>query len=297
MKIEILLETCVKKVNICVICEDTGELEGKPGRKIRVNPELKNEFYNWMLKRISEETAKKYVRLIGNISLTELREQYDRVTDKRNFAKAIRKFLNYLNETGRLSDRELASLKKQVPIPKTNADNNVPSDDDIREAFCYFSMMRKDLYTVAKLLLYSGARARHVVNMINNFSEKNLLKVNDFARYNLNIDNNTKKAYCIYFPAELVNDLRNVKVTMNSVRCDLNYVASSRRTVSAKYIRKWFNNLLVRMKVDKDVRNFILSRSSEIHKSVEAEHYLELVALADEVYPEIMREIKKRIRV
>jgi intergrase/recombinase len=204
MKIEILLETCVKKVNICVVYEP----EEKEASRIRISPELKNEFYNWMLKRISEETAKKYVRLIDNLSLTEIREQYDRVKDKRNFAKAIRKFLSYLNETGHISDSELKSLKKLVPIPKTNADNNIPSDDDIREAFCYFSMMRKDLFTVAKLLLYSGARARHVVKMINSFNKRNLVRVDDFARYNLDIDNNTKKAYCIYFPAELVNDLK-----------------------------------------------------------------------------------------
>jgi len=202
-----------------------------------------------------------------------------------------------LYETERISIYDVDNLKKLVPIPKTKPDNNVPTDQDIKEAFCYFSAMRKDIYTTARIILYSGARARHVVKMINEFDESKLTVLNSFARYSINIENNTKKAYYIYFPANLINNVKEINITKNSVKCDLNYLTTSRRVVSPKYIRKWFNNLLVRMKVDKDIRNFILSRSSEIHKSVEAENYLELTALADEVYPEIMKEIRKRIRV
>ncbi len=272
---------------------------GNNGGKINYL-ELKEDFSKWLLQRVSRETAKKYLRLLDGFTVFDrdsIKRNYDQTPDKRNYAKAVRNFLNYLNEIDVLSRDEVEKLKRLVPIPKTKPDNSVPSDQDIKEAFCYFSAMRKDLYTAARILLYSGARARHVVKMINEFDEKKLTVLDGFARYNINVDNNTKKAYYIYFPANLIDDIRDSNVTVNAVRCDLNYMTTSRRVVSAKYIRKWFNNILVRMKVDRSVRNFILSRSSEIHKSVEADHYLELTALADEVYPKIVEEIRKRIKI
>jgi len=262
--------------------------------------ELKSRFRSWLLKRVSKGTADKYIRLLNNISTFDektIKRNYERVRDKRNFAKAVRKFAEFLQETGYLSKDDVEAIKKLVPIPKTSADNNIPTDEDIREAFCYFSAMKANLYLAARILLYSGARGQHVVEMINNFDSKKLTVIDGFAKYNINIDRGTKKAYYIYFPAEFVDEVKASSISNSAIRCDLNYKTSAMKTVSAKYLRKWFNNLLVRMKVDKDVRNFILGRSGEIHKSVEAEHYLELAALADEVYPKIMSEIRRRIRV
>ncbi|WP_457549353.1 integrase [Archaeoglobus sp.] len=76
----------------------------------------------------------------------------------------------------------------------------------------------------------------------------------------------------------------------------INYKAKSGRLVSAKYIRKWFNNFLVRQKVEKDVRNFILGRIGEIKKSVEGDYYLELLQHADRDYPRAMKKFPIRIK-
>ena len=95
-----------------------------------------------------------------------------------------------------------------------------------------------------------------------------------------------------YIPNWLAEHLKRIEVS-NYVKDSINYKAKSGRAVSPKYIRKWFNNLLVKLKIDKDVRNFIMGRRREIKFSVEADNYLELLQLADEEYMRVLAEISK----
>ena len=98
-------------------------------------------------------------------------------------------------------------------------------------------------------------------------------------------------------PDWLAKKLRKVGVTEDKAKKRINYKAKSGRLVSAKSIRKWFNQLLVKLKVDKDVRNFILGRPGEISRSVESDYYLELLELADEEYPRILENFPFNFRI
>ena len=105
-----------------------------------------------------------------------------------------------------------------------------------------------------------------------------------------------KEGFWIYMPDWLAKRIEKMKIDYG-VKDKLNYKTKSGRTVSAKYIRKWFNNLLVKLRVDKDVRNFILGRRREIKFSVEADNYLELLQLADEEYKRICKEVSKLCQI
>jgi intergrase/recombinase len=261
--------------------------------------EIKPEFERWLKGRISHETARKYFRLLENvdeISVKEISKIYERIGDKNNFSKAVRNLLNFLEDRGLISSKFSQEIKKVIPIRRSQADRQVPSDEDIEEALTNFSRLKDEYRLLVLILLYSGARLRHVIRMLKEFEPRYLTVKGNIARYEIeHLSKGTKSAFYIYMPRWLAEKLRRIEINENGVKSALNYQAKSGKKVSPKYIRKWFNNLLVRLKVDKDVRNFILGRVGEIRSSVEADHYLELLQLADEEYERVLKSfpIKK----
>ena len=122
--------------------------------------EIKPDFEKWLKQRISEETAKKYLRLLENvdeISIKDISSIYERIGDKRNFSKAVRNLLNFLEERGVVSSHFSQELKKRIPIEKCRADRQIPTDSDVREALRYFSSLKEE-YRILVLILSSAVR-------------------------------------------------------------------------------------------------------------------------------------------
>ncbi len=261
--------------------------------------EIKPEFEKWLKQRISYETARKYLRLLENVnevSVKEISEIYEQIGDKNNFSKAVRNLLNFLEERSIISSQFSQEIKKAIPIRRSKADRQIPSDQEIEEALSYFAGLREEYKLLILILLFSGARLRHVLRMLKEFEPRYLTVKGEIARYEVeHLSKGAKSAFYIYMPSWLADKLRKIDINENGVKSALNYQAKSGKKVSPKYIRKWFNNLLVRLRVDKDVRNFIMGRIGEIKSSVEADHYLELLQLADEEYKRVLKSfpIKK----
>ena len=199
-----------------------------------------------------------------------------------------------------IDEKTADKIKKAVPIKRGKGDKVVPTDQDIKEAFEYFKdHLSEDYYLVALILLYSGARLEHVVKMLNEWNPKYLEIKNSFARYEIHhLAEGFKEGFWIYMPTWLAKSINSrLNVSYDYAKQVINYKAKSGRLVSAKYIRKWFNNFLVRQKVEKDVRNFILGRIGEIKKSVEGDFYLELLQHADRDYPRAMRKFPFKFKI
>lgn len=126
--------------------------------------------------------------------------------------------------------------------------------------------------------------------MVEEFNPRYLTLSGIIARYRVtHLTGGPKKAFFIYMPSWLAEKLEKVDLSENYVRRKLRFKASSGKKVSPKYIRQWFNNFLVKQRVDKDIRNFIMGRVGEIQGSIEADRYLELTNLADAEYSRVLR--------
>jgi intergrase/recombinase len=254
--------------------------------------EIKEDFEKWLKSRISLETADRYLDILKD--LDEITPQtlinIYQSRPANNVAKAIRNLVNYLIEKEMIDERTADKIKKAVPIKKGKGDKVVPTNEDIREAFEYFKQkLEPEYYLVALVLLYSGARLEQTLRMLQEWDPKYLVFKDGFARYEIShLSQGYKEGFWIYMPDWLAKKLRKMSDLSKYTKDIINYKAKSGRTVSAKYIRKWFNNLLVKLKVDKDIRNFILGRIGEIKISVEADDYLKLLEQADEEYPRIL---------
>ena len=258
--------------------------------------EIKPEFEKWLKRRISYETAERYLKILENleeVTIDSTTRLY-RSKPTNNTAKAIRNLVNFLEEREQIDPKTASKIRKIAEIKRTKSDKVVPTDEDIKEAFEHFKSLNEDQYLTALILLFSGARLSHVVGMMKKFDPKFLVFKEGFARYEIShLSEGFKEGFWIFMPEWLAEKLP-IKIDYN-VKEAINYKAKSGRTVSPKYIRKWFNNLLVKMKIDKDVRNFIMGRRREIKFSVEADNYLELLQLADEEYKRISEKILELI--
>ncbi len=261
--------------------------------------EIKTDFEKWLKSKISRETAERYLNKLeslGEITVESLTNLYQS-NPTNNTAKAIRNLVNFLEEREIIDPKTANRIRKIAEIKKSKPDKMIPTDEDVREAFRRFKKLRPDDFLVALIILYSGARVKHVLRMLKEFDERYLVFKDGFARYEIShLSEGFKEGFWIYMPDWLAKRLKKVEIDYG-VKDRLNYKTKSGRTVSPKYIRKWFNNLLVKLKIDKDVRNFILGRRREIKFSVEADNYLELLQLADEEYKRIVEEVSKLCQI
>ena len=280
---------------------------------------LRNDFINWFKEKgVKESTYSNYVSILDRTikfviiqSPEQLKEIYNSLDkNKSNFAKGFRNLLNFMVEKKLISKAVAEEFKAAIPIPKSGTDKKIPEDEAILKANEHFRKNLNEIYyLVFQLLVFSGLRLEHLCDMLNNFDPANLEIFEDrgFARYNMSgIGSRNKEAFECYMPSWLGKKLLHLYKKNNGFRVDYQYakkvinykyvkrvevggdVVETTVTVSSKYIRKWTNRFLKKMKVPAAERNFILGRVSEIGKSVEFHNYLDLREDADEEYARIV---------
>jgi intergrase/recombinase len=191
-----------------------------------------------------------------------------------------------------LLDEAIAiKYKRVLKIQKSKSDKQKLENSEILEAFRHFKkILTEEEYLVALLLLFSGMRLRQILRALTSFNRSKLYFVNDrVAKYRIDdVSQGNKEGEYIYMPKWLAEKLRRVELLENQLKRKINYKTESGRVVSAKYLRKWLNNIMAKRKIEKDIRNYILGRTGEINDSVEADNYLLLESLADEAYTELL---------
>ena len=275
----------------------------------------------WFKGKIAEKKWRSYISILDKtIRFTiittpeQLKEIYDSLEkNKANFSKAVRNLLNFMVEKKLIDRYNAEEFKAILPIPKAKTDKKIPEIRAIIEADRFFrTHLNENYYLVFQLMLYSGLRLDHIVDMLNTFDPDKLEIFEDrgFARYNMGeIGSENKEAYECYMPLWLARKL--LEQFKKNCSFDLGYQyakkvirykykveiegVTKQTLVSAKYIRKFVNNLLKKLGVPKDERNFMLGRPSEIEKSVEFTNYIELREDADEYYAEIAPVLTKLI--
>ena len=137
--------------------------------------------------------------------------------------------------------------------------------------------------TLFKLLAFSGLRFREALYLLNNFNRNRLIITNNStARYPLNLERGTKRAFYAYVPEPFAVVLERMDLEEEAAR---QYIG---RRMPSKYIRKWQYNFLISSSVPESVADFIQGRAPS---TVGSMHYLAKVKQADEWYAKVVPEL------
>ena len=258
----------------------------------------RENFAKWLLNRISEETAKSYLNILdktlrGKViteprQLSEILNSFEKRGQRNKFSKAVRNLLNYYIEYYGVDESLILPYRRVLPIEKhVVSEREFITDEDLIEAWQFWrENLDDDLLLVAKLLIFSGLRLRHILRMLETFDESRLYRFDNFARYKaIFVSRGNKRSFWAYMPLQVADEMRKIVISENTAKDVINFKTSSGRTVSAKTIREWHDNFMIRNRIEKMIRNFIQGRAD---KDVEAGHYADLTARADEEYSRIV---------
>ena len=117
------------------------------------------------------------------------------------------------------------------------------------------------------------------------FDKANVIVKGNIARYPVaTVSRRTKKAYWLYMPAEIVEELKQLSHGYYYYEESIRHGG-----VCAKTIRKWHFNKLIELGVPESVAEFIQGRAS---LTVGSTHYLNKTKQADDWYSRIVNSLK-----
>jgi len=253
-----------------------------------------NQFAEWLSDQVTEVVRKDYLkaleRFFGRHSIKTY-EDLEKALRAENYndrvVKGLRKFTTFLEEH-RVIDYHLADdWRRLMKIKKRGVRDVFVTDKEIQEAYKVIKQRGEEKRILFELLVYSGIRLTHAVQLVNTFNYQKVYIVNEkVARYPLfAFSKGKKRGFWAYAPKEFFELLEPIKVNYATTK---DWV--SHEKVSANTIRKWHYTFLILKGVPADVADFIQGRAS---RSVGPTHYLNKTVLADEWYSRVVDEIKK----
>jgi len=248
---------------------------------------LIRDFEDWVSNRVSRETAARYIKKVRAFLSAESTPQKDNKMD----VLALRVLARFLYENTLLSFEEYQKIKMKYKLKQSKPRLEFYSDEEIRDLVVYYQKNKKKKYWLLLMFaVYSGLRRKHLVEFFNTFDQSKIVDIgHDCARYELNIFNNNKKAFFVYAPKELFDELKNLDDGV------INYNNLTKKMSNVKFnkIRKWFYTIAVDTGVNERIIDFIQGRSEE---HLGTKFYLHKMKLADKTYPRIKAEIDKKVK-
>jgi len=254
----------------------------------------RENFIEYLLKirAINRKLAKDYVSALDRLlpqgvrTPKELEQAVIEVGRNDKLVKGLRVFFNYLEdqlELYVLNGYSLDQWRKKVKIPKPRAREVYITDEELKEAYEHIKD-KPELELCFKLLVFSGLRLKHLWLAMKSFDSSNLVIKGNIARYPVShVSKATKKAYWLYMPAELVEELRPFSYNY------WYYQTIRYNRVDANSIRKWHLNKLIELGVPESIADFIQGRASI---TVGSTHYLNKTKQADDWYSRIVDSLK-----
>ena len=148
-------------------------------------------------------------------------------------------------------------LKKACKMKPTGVRAIFISDDEILKAYEHLTRTQpEEIIILFKLLVYSGIRAVHAIELINNFDRSQLIEIKEksIARYPiLEFSKGQKRGYFAYIPLEFAREeLRRINISHRDYTERARY-----KRVSANTIRKWHYNFMIENGFPESVADFI----------------------------------------
>jgi intergrase/recombinase len=227
----------------------------------------------------------RYLKPIENKEIHELSELREIVSSSSSsmVLTVIRAYINFLLENEIINEETAIYFRKALPTRKTNPDNYVPTDMDVKKA--YESIANEKDRLLFQILAFSGIRITELVKMLREFDKSKLITDDKISKYSLNYNRGNKRSQYVYMPTELAMKLHRFYIHKDTVLSSLRKYG-----IAPKYLRKWFYNFLIMNNVPESVGDFIEGRAPE---SVGSMHYLSRVKQADYWYRSILAYVPK----
>ena len=239
-----------------------------------------NDFFQWFrTKNLSPGYSRAITNYLNKYLVNDIKS-IGELSNLLNMARtkylsvSIRVYLNFLTEYNIATDEEMLYFRKILKSHRSNSDNFVPTDEQVKSAFNKTRNGRHK--TIFLLLAYSGIRITEAVKMLREFDRDKLIVNGDIAKYPLSYNRGQKRLSYVYMPKAFALSLHKVHSSQKVV-----LTIKHQSGLSPKYLRKWFYNFLILNNVPESVADFIEGRSPE---SVGSMHYLAKVKQADYWY-------------
>lgn len=197
---------------------------------------------------------------------------------------ALRLYIKYLEETDQITVEHSQHMKKVLKGKKSNPDNHVPTNDEVRRA--YNKLTEEKDRVLFQILTFSGIRVTELVKMLKEFDPKNITTNEKFVRYSLNFRRGQKNSYFVYMPIELSSKIHRYYKIDNKA---LTKLFGRRTGLTPKYLRKWFHNTVMMNGIPESVADFFEGRSPT---TVGSANYMEKTRQADHWYEKTVDVLK-----
>jgi len=257
----------------------------------KIDHGLLREFYEFITGQgISVETAKYYVNILKRFSKLP-----DPLSLSKSERTAVRKYVEFMFKKGKISYlRKLELLDKYKGKGKAASKTKVYIEDSQAEKwFRKVARLKNREYRLAfKIMFCSGARLKHVLAMLETWNpgevvqhlngrfEPRLFCGETFCRYFLNRRFGRKYCYYIYFPRNLLGEVRLLKLSYHYARELLEQIGVEARKVR-EFAEQRLRDLCFKHKIPLDAAKLILSHEL---RTVSAQHYDDIRKRADQLY-------------
>ncbi len=276
-------------------------------------PELRDEFIEWS-KRVAGHSDVHRERMVsyldrhlgqrpirGPEDLRRVLMECDR--GRRHLQLGLRNLAKFLEWLG-WPEEITAQIRKLVKVDKAGVDDEVPSEEEIIRSLEALEPSRveaedprsggrvgpRHLYwALYNLILDSGARLEHAIEVLNGWDEKRLKACDGFYIYVLGKASETKRQPYVFltpYTVELVREAKAKEAGQKLTRQGATSYFKRHKAVAAKYIRKFVYSKLIALGVPESVADFIQGRAA---KTVGARSYLAKLELAKQHYARYAR--------
>ncbi|WP_305064112.1 integrase [Methanococcoides sp.] len=248
----------------------------------------KDAFYEWLnFKDISKKTKQGYRSALRNFfenNVVHKPKDFRKLQLKDKESRGLRNLLNFCEdeEIEVVVGYSIDKWRRFIKIRKSGVVEVYVTDEEIKEAYTACPEVLKPVFS---LLVYSGSRATHIHKMLDNFDERNIIVDGDVAYYpTASFSEGTKKTFQVFFPTSFIPELKSI----GKPRCYYNITEKIRHgRVSAKTIRKWHLNMMIKAKVTESIADFIQGRAA---MTVGSAHYLNKVQQAKNEYQGVIEK-------
>ena len=279
--------------------EGVSQVESISGT-FKIDHGLLREFYGFITGQgISVETAKYYVNILKRFSKLP-----DPLSLSKSERTAIRKYVEFMFKKGKISYlRKLELLDKYKGKGKAASKTKVYIEDSqAKKWFRKISSIGNEEYRLAFTLMFcSGARLKHVLAMLETWNpgevvqhlngrfEPRLYCSNGFCRYFLFRRFGRKYCYYIYFPRNILKEIKPLKLSYHYARELLEQLNVEARKIR-EFVEQRLRDLCFTYKIPLDAAKLILSHELA---SVSAQHYDDIRKRADKLYSLYLENLRK----
>ncbi|WP_406660584.1 integrase [Methanolobus sp. ZRKC3] len=246
------------------------------------------EFKEWLKHRdVSEQTKKGYINALVKFFQTNTickPNEFRKLDLKDKESRGLRNLFNYCEdeEIDDVCGFSVDKWRRFIKIRKSGVTEVYITDEEVQKAH---ASCPEDVKIVFKLLVSSGSRLSHLYQMLQSFDENKVVTDGEIAHYPTSeFSSGNKRTFQIFFPTAYISEIKSFHSSDHYKTLTKKLQAGR---VSAKTIRKWHLNVMIKEGVTESLADFIQGRAPA---TVGSAHYLNKVEQAKNEYRRILRK-------